>query len=98
MRVTPSEGGVRAIGSDFKALQPRPSKKPLRLRIDRTKLMEASLALILAAIRKIPGKRRLILEVVVPSGTAFPIQLGEEFTFGDEQALRGALDSWLKRG
>ena len=98
MRVTPNEGGVRAIGSDFKALQPKASKKPLRLRIDRIRLTEADLQLILEAIRKIPGKRRLILEVVTPSGTAFPLQLGEEFTFGDEQALRGSLDPWLKRG
>ncbi len=98
MRVTPNEGGVRAIGSDFKALQPKASKKPLRLRIDRTKLTEADLPLIVEAIRKIPGKRRLILEVVTPSGTAFPLQLGEAFTFGDEQALRGSLDPWLKRG
>lgn len=28
MRVTPNEGGVRAIGSDFKALQPKASKNP----------------------------------------------------------------------
>ena len=98
MRITPNEGVVRAIGSDFKALQPKPSKKPLRLRIDRTKLSESDLPLIVEAIRKIPGKRRLILEVITPSGTAFPLQLGEEFTFGDEQALRGSLDLWLKRG
>jgi DNA polymerase III subunit alpha len=98
MRVTPNEGGVRAISSDFKALQPKPSKKPLRLRIDRTKLMETDLTLIVEAIRKIPGKRRLILEVVTTSGAAFLLQLGEEFTFDDEQALRGALDQWLMRG
>jgi DNA polymerase-3 subunit alpha len=98
MRITPNEGGVRAIGSDFKALQPKASKKPLRLRIDRTKLSEADLSLIVEAIRKIPGKRRLILEIVTPTGTVFPLQIGEEFTFGDEQALRGSLDQWLKRG
>jgi DNA polymerase-3 subunit alpha len=98
MRVTPGDGGVRAIGSDFKALQPKPSKKPLRLRIDRSKLTESALPLILEAIRKIPGKRRLILEVVTPSGTSFPLQMGEEFLIGDEQALRGSLDPWLKRG
>jgi DNA polymerase III subunit alpha len=97
MRVTPGEGGVRAIGSEFKALQPKASKKPLRLRIDRSQLADSDLTLIIEAIRKIPGKRRLILEVVTPSGTTFPLQLGEEFTIGDEQALRGSLDHWLKR-
>jgi DNA polymerase-3 subunit alpha len=98
IRVTPNEGGVRAIGSDFKALQPKPSKRPLRLRIDRAKLTEADLPLILEAIRKVPGKRRLILEVVTPSGTPFPLQLGEEFLIGDEQRLRASLDPWLRRG
>lgn len=98
MRVTPGEGGVRAIGSDFKALQPKPSKKPLRLRMERANLTESALPMILEAIRKIPGKRRLILEVVTPSGTSFPLQVGEEFLIGDEQALRASLDPWLKRG
>ena len=98
LRVTPNEGGVRAIGSDFKALQPKPSKKPLRLRMDRSRLQESDIPSIAEAIRKVPGKRRLILEIVTPSGSAFPLQLGEEFTFGDEQILRGSLDPWLKRG
>ena len=88
---------MRANGSDFKALQPKPSKKPLRLRIDRSKLMETDLPLILEAIRKVPGKRLLILEIVIPSGTAIPLLLGQEFSTGDEPALREALDTWLKR-
>ncbi len=97
VRVTPNEGGIRAIASDFKALTPKPSKKPLRLRIDRSRLNEEDLPGIIEAIRKHPGKRSLIFEIITPSGTAFPLQLGEDFTFGDEQKLRVALEPWLKR-
>jgi DNA polymerase III subunit alpha len=95
MRVTPGEGGVRAIGSDFKALQAKPSKKPLRLRIDRTKLTEDDLPLILEAIRKTPGKRRVILEIVTSSGATVPLQLGAEFLIEDEHTLRSAIIDWL---
>lgn len=98
IRVTPNEGGVRAIGSEFKTLQPKPSKKPLRLRLDRTHIKEEDIPRIVQAVQRHPGKRRLILEVVMPSGTTFPLQLGEDFLIGDEQALRASLDSWLKRG
>jgi len=97
VRVTPNEGGIRAIASDFKALTPKPSKKPLRLRIDRSQLKDEDLPKIIEAIKKHPGKRSLIFEIITPSGTAFPIQLGENFTFGDEQKLRVSLEPWLKR-
>jgi DNA polymerase-3 subunit alpha len=98
VRVTPNDGSIRANASDFKALTPKPSKKPLRLRIDRTTLSEPDLPKIIEAIGKNPGKRSLILEIITPSGTTFPLQLGEEFSFGDEQKLRIALEPWLKRG
>jgi DNA polymerase-3 subunit alpha len=97
VRVTPNDGSIRANASDFKVLAPKPSRKPLRLRIDRTSLKEEELPKIIVAISKWPGKRSLILEIITPSGTIFPLQLGEEFTFGDEQKLRVALEPWLKR-
>jgi hypothetical protein len=97
VRVTPNDGSIRANASDFKALAPKPSKKPLRLRIDRTALSETDLPKIIEAIGKNPGKRSLILEIITPSGTTLPLQLGEEFAFGDEQKLRVALEPWLKR-
>jgi DNA polymerase-3 subunit alpha len=98
VRVTPNDGSIRANASDFKALTPKPSRKPLRLRIDRSRLTEEDLPRIGEAIRNHPGKRSLILEIITPSGTTFPLQLGEEFSFGDEQKLRIALEPWLKRG
>ncbi len=97
VRITPRDGEIRAIGSDFKPLPAKPSKKPLRLRIDRNLLNEADFPAIIAAIQKHPGKRTLVLEIITSSGT-FPIQLGTKFTIGNEESLRVDLKAWLKRG
>jgi hypothetical protein len=85
------------MGSDFKALTRKPSKKPLRLRIDRTLLSEADLPAITAAIKRHPGKRTLVLEIITPSGSTFPLQLGSDFSVAQEESLRIALEPWLKR-
>ena len=97
VKVTPRDGEIRANASDFKALTAKPSKKPLRLRIDRGKLNDESLPAITAAVRKHPGKRILVLEIVTPSGSTFPLQLGTDFLIGDEPALRASLEPWLAR-
>jgi hypothetical protein len=67
------------------------------LRIDRSKLKEAELPMILEAIGKTPGKRRLILEIVNPMGVALPLILDESILVGDEQTLRTHLEPWLLR-
>ena len=96
-RITPRDGSVRAMGSDFKALTPKASKRPLRLRMDRSRLIVDDLHAIHAAIKKHPGKRILILEIGTLSGAIVPLQLGEEFTVGDEMALRAELAPWLAK-
>jgi DNA polymerase-3 subunit alpha len=96
-RITPRDGSVRAMGSDFKALTPKASKKPLRLRMDRSRLIVDDLHAIHAAIKKHPGKRTLILEIGTLSGAIVPLQLGEEFTVGDEMAVRAELAPWLAK-
>lgn len=96
-RITPRDGSVRAMGSDFKALTPKASKRPLRLRMDRSRLIVDDLHAIHAAIKKHPGKRTLILEIGTLSGAIVPLQLGEEFTVGDEMALRAELAPWLAK-
>jgi len=96
-RITPRDGSVRAMGSDFKALTPKPSKKPLRLRMDRSRLIVDDLHAIQDAIKKHSGKRTLILEIGTLSGTIVPLQLGESFTIGDEMALRAELAPWLAK-
>ena len=98
VRITPRDGEIRAIANDFKPLTAKPSKKPLRLRIERNRLNEKDLPTITAAILKHPGKRILVLEIVTPSGTTFPLQLGSQFTIGNEQSLRADLEAWLARG
>ena len=97
-RITPRDGSVRAMGSDFKALNPKASKRPLRLRMDRSRLIVDDLHAIHAAIKKHPGKRILILEIETLSGSRIPLQLGEEFAVGDEMALRAELAPWLAKG
>jgi len=98
VKVVPRDGSIRATGSDFKALTPKPSKKPLRLRMDRTRMIIDDLHAISAGIKKHTGKRRLILEVVTHTGAVFPLQLGEDFLIGDEMALRAELAPWLANG
>ena len=97
VRVTPNDGAIRAIASEFKALAPKPSRKPLRLLLDYSRLVPEDLPAIAAAVRKHPGKRILILEIAAPSGAVVPLRLGKEFAVGDETALRAAIEPWLKR-
>ena len=96
-RITQRDGDIRAIASEFKALTAKPSKKPLRLRIEHKRLTEEDLPTISAAILKHPGKRTLVLEIITASGTTIPLQLGPEFTIGNDQSLRNDLEPWLAR-
>ncbi len=96
-RITPRDGETKAMGSDFKALTPKASKKPLRLRIDRDSLSESDLPSIAAAIKRHPGKRTLVLEIITSSGTTLPLQLGSDFSVAQEESLRIALEPWLKK-
>jgi DNA polymerase-3 subunit alpha len=97
VKVVPRDGAIRATANDFRALSPKPSKKPLRLRMDRARLIVDDLHAISAAIKKHPGKRTLILEIGTLSGKIVPFQLAEEFAIGDEMALRGELAPWLAK-
>ena len=96
-RITQRDGEIRAIASDFKPLTAKPSKKPLRLRIEHKRLTEGDLLAISAAILKHPGKRTLVLEIVMTSGTTIPLQLGPQFSIGNDQSLRNDLEPWLAR-
>ena len=98
VRISIRDEEIKANASDFKELTPKPSKKPLRLRIDRARLKESDLTTISDAIKRYPGKRTLVLEIVTPSGSTFPLQLGTEFLIANEESLRAALEPWLKQG
>ena len=90
-RITRREESVRATATAIAALKPKPSVKPVRLRLAREKMRESDLALVLASVKRHPGPRPLFLEFVRPDGAAFEMAVGEEFAVGDEQALSGEL-------
>jgi DNA polymerase-3 subunit alpha len=90
-RLTPREDGVRAIASKLSALKPKASEKPVRLRLARTKLSERVLPEILEAVRRFPGKRPLIIEIVNNDGFSFEIRAGADLAVGDENGLQAAV-------
>ena len=97
VKIVPRDGAIRATGSDFKTLTPKASKKPLRLRMDRARMIVDDLHAICSAIKKYHGQRTLILEIGTFSGGIVPLQLGEDFAVGDEMALRSELAPWLAK-
>ncbi len=90
-RVSRRDDGVRATASSFTALKPKASVKPVRLRLAHRKLSESGLADIINAVKRYPGKRPLVLEIVREDGVAVDIQAGDKFTVGDESSLQDAV-------
>jgi DNA polymerase III subunit alpha len=90
-RLTPRDDGVRAIASKLSALKPKASERPVRLRLARTKLSERVLPEILAAVRRFPGKRPLIIEIVNEDGASCEIRAGDGLAVGDENGLQTAV-------
>jgi DNA polymerase-3 subunit alpha len=89
-RLTRREDSVRAIASKLSALKPKAAEKPVRLRLARTKLSERVLPEILEAVRRFPGKRPLIIEIVSDDGV-FEFRAGGGLTVGDENGLQTAV-------
>jgi len=92
VRITRKEEAIRATAGAVAALKPKTSVRPVRLRLARERLDESSLEVILAAVKKNPGPRPLILEFVMPNGRSLEMPAGEEFGIGDERALQAALE------
>jgi len=86
-RITRREEAVRATANSFTALKPKASVRPVRLRLARGKLSETGLTDILEAVRRYPGKRPLVMEIVGDDGRALEFQAGEDFSVGDESSL-----------
>ncbi len=86
-RITRKDEAIRATAGAVAALKPKSSVKPVRLRLARERLDEPALEAILAAVKKNPGNRPLILEFVLPNGRSLEMPAGEEFGIGDERAL-----------
>jgi DNA polymerase-3 subunit alpha len=94
-RITRRDEAIRATAGAVAALKPKTSVKPVRLRLARERLAEADLDTILAAVKKHPGPRPLILEFVLPNGRSLEVPAGEEFGVGDERGLFSRLPATL---
>jgi len=89
-RIMRKDEAIRATAGAVAALKPKSSVKPVRLRLARERLDESALQTILAAVKKNPGNRPLILEFVLPNGRSLEMPAGEEFGIGDERAVLDA--------
>ncbi len=89
-RIMRKDEAIRATAGAVAALKPKASVKPVRLRLARERLDESALQTILAAVKKNPGNRPLILEFVLPNGRSLEMPAGEEFGIGDERAVLDA--------
>ena len=90
-RLTRRDDSIRAIINTLSPLKPKASLKPVRLRLARGKLTEGVLPDILDAVRRFPGKRPLIIEIVNDAGLTFEIRAAESLAVGDESGLRNAV-------
>ena len=90
-RLTRRDDSIRAIASALSALKPKASVKPVRLRLARGKLSEGVLPDILEAVRRFPGKRPLIIEIVNDDGLSFEFRASDRLAVGDESGLQTAV-------
>jgi hypothetical protein len=72
-------------------LKPKASVKPVRLRFARAKLSEGVLPEILEAVRRFPGKRPLIIEIVNDEGLSFEFRASDDLAVGDASGLQIAV-------
>jgi DNA polymerase-3 subunit alpha len=90
-RLTRRDDGIRATANALSALKPKASVRPVRLRLAREKLSESVLPDILEAVRRFPGKRPLIIEIVNDDGLSFEFRASERLAVGDESGLQIAV-------
>ncbi|MEI6417174.1 MAG: OB-fold nucleic acid binding domain-containing protein, partial [Verrucomicrobiota bacterium] len=93
LKIIPRDGNIRVIASDVKALSPLPSKKSVRLLLDRSKLKSETLLTIQKIIQAHPGLRPVILEIVDAQGNILTLKTDKEFSIGDERAVKKALEN-----
>jgi DNA polymerase-3 subunit alpha len=97
-RVSRRDDNIRANANSMQALKPRVSRKPVNLRLALPKLNEADLERIAEVVRKFPGNRPVQLDFVRDDGKSVQLRAGDDFTVGDERALRTALADLLLPG
>jgi DNA polymerase III subunit alpha len=91
VRLTPREDTVRASATSFQALKPRAARRPVLLRLDRSRLTREILEAISRAAADHPGKRPLLLEILpVSSGQPLRLLASAEFSVAEEAPLLAA--------
>ncbi len=94
LKVIPRDGALRAIASDFKPLTPLPSKKPVTITLDRSKLTLENLSSIREIIKEYHGSRPLILEILHPTKNSLLLKTSKNFSVRQEHVLRKALEAF----
>ncbi len=94
-RISRKDDELRASVNSLEPLKPRNSRKPVSLRFDLPKVSEEVLARVAQSIRKFPGNRPVQLGFVGGDGRVLQLRAGDEFTVGDERALRAELSDLL---
>ncbi|MFZ0711621.1 MAG: DNA polymerase III subunit alpha [Terrimicrobiaceae bacterium] len=90
-RLTRRDDGVRLAASTLSALKPKTSARPVHLRLARAKLSEDALSEIRDTIRRFPGKRPLVIEIVSDEGLSFEFRASDTLAVGDESGLQSAV-------
>jgi DNA polymerase III subunit alpha len=90
-RLVRRDDSVRATVNALSPLKPKASVRPVRLRLARGKLSEGVLPDILDAVRRFPGNRPLIIEIVNDEGLTFEIRAADSLAVGDESGLKNAV-------
>ena len=96
LKLMPRDGSIRATASDVKALTPLPSKKPIHLPLDRSKLSSENLRAIQKILQTHPGSRPVILEIVDAQGNVLTLKTNQAFAISDERAVKQELKIYLK--
>ncbi|MGH8048829.1 MAG: DNA polymerase III subunit alpha [Chthoniobacterales bacterium] len=97
-RVSRRDDEIRANINSIEPLKPRASRRPVALHFAMPKLTEADLARVAESIRKFPGNRPVKLGFMRDDGRMVQLIAGDEFTVGDERALRTELSDLLLPG
>jgi DNA polymerase III subunit alpha len=92
VRLTPRDDTVRASATSFQELKPRAARRPVLLRLDRSRLTTEILEAISRAAADHPGKRPLLLEILPEPSGQQPLRLhaAAEFSVAEEAPLLAA--------
>lgn len=93
-RVQKRDDTLRASANSFTALEPKPTRRPVVLRLDGARLEEGDLQQVRGLAERSKGKRPLILEFV-QGRAACQVQAGKAFGIADEREFRKAVGQAL---